>query len=389
MWSVPPCVSFPGPLLRLACFEGGAVWSRFPPSWLGAVRTPWGGFVAFMCRGPGWGVGGGAACAPRPPFVRPGGLVGRGVALPRSGQATKRVSLASFWSWGAWPPYRSGLCSPAFSGRGPCGALARWRGLACSPRFLWEPAAGAGGRAVLRPLSRVGGGGDHPLCLGGAGAGTPEACGPLGLWGRGGSRRGLFAPPLGGGPRFPTLPYPFRRRTPPRRVRLVGVTGPPRGGGMRGGPWTTFPGAPSDLYPPSALPEWAIVMGGSWGARPPYCSGAPPCAAPRLCVQVQPHPPQVEVPSGGGGASPRLWGGGGSLLWPSSWGEERGEGGGAPLPRPAPPPRRASACHPLSSARPPGVYSCRGGCPAAVGVGRRPVGRPWVSAARGGREEGR
>ena len=57
---------------------------------------------------------------------------------------------------------------------------------------------------------------------------------------------------------------------------------------MRGGPWTAPPGAPADLNPPSALPEWAVVMGGSWGARPPYCSGAPPCAAPRLGPHAAP-----------------------------------------------------------------------------------------------------
>ena len=59
-------------------------------------------------------------------------------------------------------------------------------------------------------------------------------------------------------------------------------------------------------------------------------------------------------------------------------------GGGGALPPPAPPPLRASACHPLTLARPPGVYSCRGGCRAAVGVRRGPVGRQWVSAAGGG-----
>ena len=56
----------------------------------------------------------------------------------------------------------------------------------------------------------------------------------------------------------------------------------------------------------------------------------------------------------------------------------------AAAPPPAPPPRRASACHLLSPARPLGVYSCRGGCRAALGVGRGPVGRQWVSAAGGG-----
>ena len=53
--------------LRAAGVVGGR-----PPTMLGAVRPPWGGSVAFVCRGAGFG-GGGAACAPCPPFVRPGG----------------------------------------------------------------------------------------------------------------------------------------------------------------------------------------------------------------------------------------------------------------------------------------------------------------------------
>ena len=56
-------------------------------------------------------------------------------------------------------------------------------------------------------------------------------------------------------------------------------------------------------------------------------------------------------------------------------GERQGGAGGAALQSPAPPPRRASACHLLSLAPPPGVYLCRGGCRAAVGVRRGPVGR--------------
>ena len=42
---------------------GGAVRSRVPPTWLGAVRPPWGGSVAFVCRGAGLGGGGGGPCA--------------------------------------------------------------------------------------------------------------------------------------------------------------------------------------------------------------------------------------------------------------------------------------------------------------------------------------
>ena len=62
-----------------------------------------------------------------------------------------------------------------------------------------------------------------------------------------------------------------------------------------------------------------------------------------------------------------------------------GSGGGVEGAAPLPPlPHRASACHPLSAACPLGVYSCRGGCRAAAGVARGPVGRQRVSAAGGG-----
>ena len=105
---------------------------------------------------------------------------------------------------------------------------------------------------------------------------------------------------------------------------------------------------------------------GRWGAR---CAGpaASPTPASRSFLG------EGGRPLGSGGAEGRSCGpqvGGG-------W--ERGGGGGA-----APPPRRALACHPLSPACLPGVYSCRGGCRAVAGVGRGPVGRQWVSAAGGG-----
>ena len=185
---------------------------------------------------------------------------------------------------------------------------------------------------------------------------------------------------------------------------------------MRGRPWTAPPGAPADLNPPSALPEWAVVMGGSWGARPAYCSGAPPCAAPcallrragvglpvgrdprgsrrrgalgrAVCRFSRTPPPRVAVPSGGGGAPPRLRGGGGSLLWLPSWGGGAGRGGlGGPPPRPPTPVGRRPAIRCLGRA-PPGIYSCRGGCRAAAGVRRGPVGRQRVSAVVGGEEGG-
>ena len=126
--------------------------------------------------------------------------------------------------------------------------------------------------------------------------------------------------------------------------------------------------------PAAATPAGAGGWG-RWGAR---------CAGP-----AAPPPPRVAVPSGGGGASPRLQRGGGSLLWLPSWGGGAGGGGGWGGQPSAPPLRRASACHLLSPACPPGVYSCRRGCRAAAGVGRGPVGRQRVSAAGGGGEGGR
>ena len=260
-----------------------------------------------------------------------------------------------------------------------------------------------------------------PPASGVVGAGAPAACGPLGgVWGRVGPR-----PPCSPSGGRPAVPYPgpplvVGALPPGVRVRS-GSRGCPGGAGLRGGPWTAAPGAPSDLNPPSALPEWAMVMGGVMGGAAPilfWCaavcrpkawsarrSDAPVWARPSAATPVgaggwgrwgarcagpaASPPPRVAVPSGGGGASPRLRGGGGSLLWPSSWGGDRGGGVGGPLSRPPPPPtRRASACHPLSLASPPGVCSCRGGCRAAVGVRRVPVGRQWVSVAGGGGRAG-
>ena len=104
-------------------------------------------------------------------------------------------------------------------------------------------------------------------------------------------------------------------------------------------------------------------------------------------------PPGVAVPSWGGG---RPLGSGGAegrrSCGSQAGGGAGGGGGGAALLLPAPLPswvaRGPRSCHPLSPARPPGAYSCCGGCRAAVGVGHGPVGRQWVSAAGGGRGGG-
>ena len=131
---------------------------------------------------PGGGLGGGGR-ARSPPFARLGGAVGRGVALPLSvplpspGRQQSRCHWRCSVHGGRGPSYHSGSCSSAFTGRNLCGVLARWRGLACSLRFLWEPAAEAGGQAALRLLSRVGGEGTIPPRLGGWGPGPPQLAG--------------------------------------------------------------------------------------------------------------------------------------------------------------------------------------------------------------------
>ena len=236
--------------------------------------------------------------------------------------------------------------------RGPCGS-----------RRL-----GRGGWVALRLLSRAGGG-TIPPASGGGGQG-PHGLRAGGGGGGGGRAAASLLPFWVGACGTQSWPPSCRRRTLFRRARAVGVAVPPRGGGgVRGGPWTAPPGgAPADLNPPSALPEWAVVTEGSCRARPPYCSGAPPCAAQKLgarvaparwCglasqprppreqaaegagargVQVQPHPPPPGVAVlSGGGASPRLRGVGGPLLWLQCWGGGSGGGGEAPPPPPPAP----------------------------------------------------
>ena len=168
---------------------------------------------------------------------------------------------------------------------------------------------GAGAGRALAPLS--GGRGTIPPASGGGGWGPsgPRAGGGAG--GGGVSRRGLPAPLLGGGLRYSTLaPFVSPARSLPACACGRGRSAAPGWGGVRGGPRTAPPGALADLNPPSALPEWAVVTGGSCGARPPYCSvvrvaparqcglaGAGPAAA----------PPTVSPPRLRGGGGPRPW----------------------------------------------------------------------------------
>ena len=86
------------------CGCGGPTLSPCPVGTACRGAGPW-----RSCAGGRAGEGG-AARAPCPPFVRPGGACragGRSTSFRPSafhGQSTKRVSLASFCPWGAWPP---------------------------------------------------------------------------------------------------------------------------------------------------------------------------------------------------------------------------------------------------------------------------------------------
>ena len=262
---------------------GGAVRSRFPPTWLGvvgvAVGRPRGGCLLLLrgasgvrrspspdCPPTGRAVGvrdprvvgagvrvwgpfsvpsactpcGG--CAPRGGSVAfvcwgatGGGPAGRGVALPRSVPLPSLGRQQSGCHWrravhgGRGPPYQSSSCSPAFSGRDLCGVLARWRGLACSPRPPWEPAAGAGRRVALWLLSRAGGG-PSPLPRG-VGAGAPAACGLVGGWGGRGRAAASLLPFWVAACGTQSWPPSCPQRTPFRRARAVGVAVPPQGAG--------------------------------------------------------------------------------------------------------------------------------------------------------------
>ena len=97
----------------------------------------------------------------------------------------------------------------------------------------------------------------HPPRLGGSGLGPPRLAGRWGGLSGGGGRAAASLLPLWVAARG-SLPWPpsCRGRTPPPACACGrGRRGAPGGGGMRGGPWTASPGAPSNLNPPSALPE--------------------------------------------------------------------------------------------------------------------------------------
>ena len=157
---------------------------------------------------------------------------------------------------------------------------------------------------MLWLLCRAGEGGTIPLASGGWGPAPP---GLAGRWGGGGSRRGLPAPHLEGDPRFPTLaPLLSFSHTPPACTFGRGPGAALGGGGMRGGPRTAPPGAPSDLNPPSALPEWAMVMGGVMGGAAPilfWCAAVcrPQAWSVRCSGTLVWARPSAATPAGAGG----------------------------------------------------------------------------------------
>ena len=165
----------------------------------------------------GWGGGG---CAPCPPTVRPGGPVGRRVALPRSVPLPSLGGHQSGCPWrrsgngGRGPhttPVRARLLSPGAVRAAPwrvgAGSLVL-RG-SCGNRRLGR----GGGPCSGLPLGRRGpdrGRADHPLCLERGGDWRPR--GLLAGGGGGGTRGGgrAVAPllSLGGGGGRPAAPYP-------------------------------------------------------------------------------------------------------------------------------------------------------------------------------------
>ena len=242
------------------CGSGGPTLSPCPFG--GCV--PRGGSVAFVCRAAGWGGGGGRGGRPVPRAPRlcgREGPVGWGVALPRSVPLPSLGRQQSACHWrrsvhgGRGPPYHSGSCSPAFTGRDLCGVLARWRRLACSPRFLWEPAAGAGGGGGACSGSSLGRGEGWPSPPPrGVGAGASAACGLQGGVGGGVAPRPPYSP---SGWR-PAVPHPGPPRVVgalPSGVRVPsGSRGRPGVGGEEGRLVDRSPGGSCRPEPPLRPP---------------------------------------------------------------------------------------------------------------------------------------
>ena len=261
MRSVPLHVSCPGPALCLVCFffwGGGAARSRFPPTWLGASCSLWGGSARLGRSSAGeWGSGGGRPVRRSPRTCgwggQSGGLspcLGPSLCLP-------------------WAGNKAGVLGVALAMEGVA-PIPLWFVLACCPRAssVWRPGvvawvrlsivvpAGAGGWGVgagpapaSLPGATVlpGGGGIIPSVSGGVGAGAPVACGPMGgVEGQGGGSRRGSPPPWGGRPAA-LCPVPLSSPAHPPQVYELGQgrgaapddgcgLPPAGGGGGSGGP---------------------------------------------------------------------------------------------------------------------------------------------------------
>ena len=404
----PPRV-LPRSLAPSGVLGGGRSGAGSPLPGLALCALCGAGSVAFVCRGAGLVVGGGGGPCAVPPVCAAGGA-------SRAGGSLYLVPSLCL----PWAGNKAGVTGVLLV-RGGVVPIPLWFELA---RLLWARSVlrpGALARARLFPTVPVGAGGwgggagrfpaplsgggrgNHPPCLGGWG---PAPLRLAGRWG-GGSRAAASLLPLrGGGPWFPTLAFLLLLAHSPlacefRRGRRAG----PGGGRDEGQPVDRSPGGPSRPEPPpSALPEWAMVMGGvmggaasilfrraavrrpqAWSARrsSTLVCARPSAATPRgssrlgalgraVCRSSRTPPSPRRGPFWGRGASPRLWGGRWSLLLPSSLGGGGGGGGrGAAPPLPAPPPRQGFGLPSVVSGVPPQ------GITRAVGV----AGRPQASGA--------
>ena len=362
-----------------ACGCGGPTLSPWPARPVGAACRGGGGgpspYLAWGCWPPvgrvrgvcvlGGGLGGrGRPVRRAPRLCGRGGPVGRGVALPRSVPLPSLGRQQSGCHWrrsvhgGRGPPYHSGSCTPAFTGRDLCGVLARWRGLACPCGFCGSRRLGRGGGPRSNSSLGRGEGGPSPLPRG-LRAGAPAACGLVGGVGGGGVAP---RPPCSPSGWRPAVPYPgpplvVGARPPGVRVRS-GSRGRPGVGGDKGRPMDRSPGAPSDLNPPSALPAWAVVIGGVMGGAASILFWCAAVCRPQAWSVCRSGALVWARPSAASPAGAGSWG---------RWGTRYAGPAASP-----PPPRR-------------GPFWGRGGVPSAPG-GRRvaPVALKLGGAAGGG-----
>ena len=228
---------------------GGAARSRLPPTWLGAVRSPWGGSARLgRSSAGGWGGVGGWPVHRAPRMCGRGGEWG-------GGSPCLGPSLCFPWAGN-----KAGVLGVALSMEGVAPILLRFV-LACCPRArsVWRPGvlarvclffvvpAGAGGWGVGAggaPASLSGaavlpgGGRIIPSASGGVGAGAPVACGPVrGVRGQDGGVAPWPTCSLSGGGclRLPTRPPFCHWRIPPWRTCSVGVRPAASGLACRGG----------------------------------------------------------------------------------------------------------------------------------------------------------